>query len=169
MVPSLTRFQSTLPLRGVTAAATGSGKLTKFQSTLPLRGVTLSSIFSGSFAKFQSTLSVRRATHPPRMRLACHAISIHALREESDVGAAGIAAGRAEFQSTLSVRRATYWQVAGMETELFQSTLSVRRATSPLIHAFFGDHISIHALREESDLGPPSWRRRRSDFNPRSP
>ena len=35
---------------------------------------------------------------------------------------------------------------------IFQSTLSVRRATLALIGAVFRYRISIHALREESDV-----------------
>ena len=35
---------------------------------------------------------------------------------------------------------------------LFQSTLSVRRATDPAAHVTAVKPISIHALREESDL-----------------
>ena len=41
---------------------------------------------------------------------------------------------------------------------LFQSTLSVRRATGLVVGAFFGDGISIHALRKESDLLPLNTR-----------
>ena len=58
-------------------------------------------------------------------------ISIHALREESD----------------LSVLLAVLWQ------NLFQSTLSVRRATQ-ISYKYHKEYktISIHALREESDF-----------------
>ena len=51
----------------------------------------------------------------------------------------------------------------------FQSTLSVRRATMSNCNAFRRRCISIHALREESDvmLKPPV--RAFVDFNPRSP
>ena len=35
--------------------------------------------------------------------------------------------------------------------DLFQSTLSVRRATSHVLGFFLFIHISIHALRKESD------------------
>ncbi len=56
-------------------------------------------------------------------------ISIHALREESDVS----------------------YKCASPKTWIFQSTLSVRRATCHHLHRHHDDHISIHALREESD------------------
>ena len=56
-----------------------------------------------------------------------------------------------EFQSTLSVRRAT-WEVSGYpSSDVFQSTLSVRRATGMYSSYQQQPHISIHALREESD------------------
>ena len=57
-------------------------------------------------------------------------ISIHALREESDL-------------TTL-----TYCSLF----LVFQSTLSVRRATSPCADHALRGVISIHALREESDV-----------------
>ena len=59
------------------------------------------------------------------------AISIHALREESDAGYLLLLGDDEEFQSTLSVRRATMFIDTGNGwTPVFQSTLSVRRATS---------------------------------------
>ena len=57
-------------------------------------------------------------------------ISIHALREESDLSSNSCLTFLNIFQSTLSVRRATLKLFQIMEhTILFQSTLSVRRAT----------------------------------------
>ena len=57
------------------------------------------------------------------------------------------------FQSTLSVRRATHLTVKFRDVDVgFQSTLSVRRATATFIALAFGCIISIHALREESDI-----------------
>ena len=78
--------------------------------------------------EFQSTLSVRRAT------------SLDNVFKPVDV-----------FQSTLSVRRATVTTNGSPRLTLFQSTLSVRRATADDGKADHADHISIHALREESD------------------
>ena len=56
-------------------------------------------------------------------------ISIHALREESDALTNNIHRWWLRFQSTLSARRAT--SLIGREVciKLFQSTLSARRAT----------------------------------------
>ena len=74
-------------------------------------------------------------------------ISIHALREESDV-------------------------VCGVRYSMpviFQSTLSVRRATITPRDVHVDDGISIHALREESDLLGTKLDQFQCDFNPRSP
>ena len=56
------------------------------------------------------------------------------------------------FQSTLSVRRATAFTGARRCRQIFQSTLSVRRATGHIVATAPHAHISIHALREESDV-----------------
>ncbi len=79
---------------------------------------------------FQSTLSVRRATDGTYYNIKSINISIHALREESDVILLPVFTLMVRFQSTLSVRRATPATLAN--------------------NVFFSD-ISIHALREESD------------------
>ena len=171
----------------------------RFQSTLSVRRAT------GWWAEalrltseFQSTLSVRRATICTLENALSNAyISIHALREESDIwlrllskqlkqfqstlsvrratSSSLCATFVALFQSTLSVRRATIWQVNCLEVLEFQSTLSVRRATSGVTaynspftnfnpRSPWGERlgislqvaklniISIHALREESDI-----------------
>ena len=52
---------------------------------------------------------------------------------------------------------------------LFQSTLSVRRATRVLIVKRLLRAISIHALREESDVADGRVLRMVHHFNPRSP
>ena len=78
---------------------------------------------------FQSTLSVRRATEYADYIKGVDAISIHALREESD----------------LSI----LWY--NINYRGFQSTLSVRRATCKVCGKQWNVSISIHALREESD------------------
>ena len=79
-------------------------------------------------------------------------ISIHALREESDLVKCSQLDILDLFQSTLSARRATRggwcYVVKGKE---FQSTLSARRATGIVLELLAAHMISIHALREESD------------------
>ena len=104
--------------------------------------------------RFQSTLSVRRATRAVGGGFKINLrISIHALREESDIVFIIFIRFINLFQSTLSVRRATLKIVlSSSHLDTFQSTLSVRRATK-LYHLLTAiRHISIHALREESDL-----------------
>ncbi len=102
---------------------------------------------------FQSTPSARRATWMVDDKQYVCDISIHALREEGDLGGECEQHARQRFQSTPSARRATYggyYPNALLET--FQSTPSARRATCR------GNKtpeyiwvISIHALREEGD------------------
>ena len=73
-------------LREESDPATGGGQYTvKFQSTLSVRRATPDQRESLSRTKrFQSTLSVRRATFSAVVCRPGVAISIHALREESD-------------------------------------------------------------------------------------
>ena len=77
-------------------------------------------------------------------------ISIHALRKESDKSDLRLAS-HVIFQSTLSVRRATGLFFLFQLFKRFQSTLSVRRATNIAYRCLSCIHISIHALRKESD------------------
>ena len=127
---------------------------------------------SSTFASktvFQSTLSVRRATWTRVCKTKDIDISIHALREESDPSTNLRPLHTYLFQSTLSVRRATRTAAAlagGME---FQSTLSVRRATGATYVQIKQANISIHALREESDIVHDRPCGKRPHFNPRSP
>ena len=78
-------------------------------------------------------------------------ISIHALHEESDP-TMPYATNSEIFQSTLSMRRATRMPYSLHGPDSFQSTLSMRRATKLIFSALRLNHISIHALHEESDL-----------------
>ena len=101
----------------------------QFQSTLSVRRATCEAASNDAVLVFQSTLSVRRATHLIVWNLAMLTISIHALREESDMWAIVMIWPASSFQSTLSVRRATQHCFFELIVETFQSTLSVRRAT----------------------------------------
>ena len=56
----------------------------KFQSTLSMRRATSNLHISLNHFQFQSTLSMRRATNAKADTSYNHAISIHALHEESD-------------------------------------------------------------------------------------
>ena len=169
--------------------------LVLFQSTLSVRRATGWLLMQkNDLLRFQSTLSVRRATVSSRFDSTGFKISIHALREESDIMGNTHKTLALKFQSTLSVRRATCVGDWASRSQEFQSTLSVRRATfffilNPCktnnisIHALreesdtrasLCDHhlspISIHALREESDLAVYAIKHNNiSYFNPRSP
>ena len=111
--------------------------------------MTLTSMVPSSL--FQSTLSVRRATRLFHSVVVAAAISIHALRKESDLCTYPRTLST-KFQSTLSVRRATPFNMVTIQMNLiFQSTLSVRRATQERLGDFQSVVISIHALRKESD------------------
>ena len=146
--------------------------------------------------KFQSTLSVRRATRGyNRLHQESIIISIHALREESDLldvdsnsysdinfnprspwGERLSEEVKLKQAPTISIHALReesdqVRQSTGLLTVIFQSTLSVRRATlndSTAVKLL--NDISIHALREESDLIQASENQRLSlNFNPRSP
>ena len=122
-------FQSTLSVRRATSSTFGSGGYMSFQSTLSVRRATYASMDVANPNKFQSTLSVRRATQPRGVLLHPSGISIHALREESDMRLSSAIWSSMIFQSTLSVRRATPHPLHRARRMRFQSTLSVRRAT----------------------------------------
>ena len=132
--------------------------------------------YKDTVTEFLSTLSLRRATHIRSTSHGRRGISIHALLAESDFTAACIFLSMPKFLSTLSLRRATlvdtiapdqktrflstlslrratghlFTQASGQG---FLSTLSLRRATGFLCGAGSRQHISIHALLAESDLG----------------
>ena len=78
-------------------------------------------------------------------------ISIHALREESDITIQYADDAEFRFQSTLSVRRATP-RFRGACPEEFISIHALREESDQARRYRRGDaRISIHALREESD------------------
>ncbi len=82
-----------------------------------------------NYGQFQSTLSVRRATVLIFSPSDCQAISIHALREESDLD--GVVKDYAVKISIHALREESdvMLETQGIEAVQFQSTLSVRRAT----------------------------------------
>ena len=151
------------------------------------------------------TSAVTQADHfyprPPRggrhrgnaIRVVSEYISIHALREEGDVGLADKPQHIEPFLSTPSARRATVGLAdKPQHIEPFLSTPSARRATPPPLRAtakrrnFYPrpprggrrDHpqlsenhpqISIHALREEGDFSAYPFFNAHSHFYPRPP
>ena len=88
----------------------------------------MTSLNSSSRALFQSTLSVRRATHSAIRRPAGQAISIHALRKESD-------------SIVLQLARDISISIHALRKESDQRERERGQA----------QRISIHALRKESD------------------
>ena len=141
---------------------------------------------------FQSTLSVRRATERVSGGLICN----YDFNPRSPWGERRcyfiLRVVVTIFQSTLSVRRATCLGYSALTknryfnprspwgerprcfrtypiSQLFQSTLSVRRATQSYSQSMEGFTISIHALREESDLVIKQRISIQQNFNPRSP
>ena len=177
VILSKSAFQSTLSARRATAISIKTGsKATYFNPRSP-RGERRG-CFSGTIDRFLISIHALReesdfnASAYERIQ---QGISIHALREESDLKLHTHSTGlilfqstlsarratelkffcfvRASFQSTLSARRATAWydKFRNLACE-FQSTLSARRATDVEIQERIKEKISIHALREESDI-----------------
>ena len=83
-------------------------------------------------------------------------ISIHALREEGDLGLRYEGDNAKVFLSTPSARRATEFAAATEAAIPFLSTPSARRATLFSNRPVKAYSISIHALREEGDSSAPA-------------
>ena len=100
---------------------------------------------------FLSTPSARRATAHIVGRLDVGAISIHALREEGDMGYGSCSHRSSNFYPRPP--RGGRLSRIGIDegTDQFLSTPSARRATTAAEHPSGIRHISIHALREEGD------------------
>ena len=97
-------------------------------------------------------------------------ISIHALREESDGIKLSYLAQSMDFNPRSP--RGERLLMSALETSIygsFQSTLSARRATIYQKRDYRLHMISIHALREESDIDSRGIINELFYFNPRSP
>ena len=106
-------FQSTLSARRATVQDLDIIQIVKNFNPRSPRGERLRrSCSKNATAAFQSTLSARRATYFSGVKRTFIAISIHALREESDLVMFFCVINKI-FQSTLSARRATDWVLAG--------------------------------------------------------
>ena len=104
----------------------------------------------GKLTIFQSTLSVRRATWRPLTMEQSEAISIHALRKESDFGFRGSVAGK---HISIHALRKESDRVQLRLGQVGAISIHALRKESD-IHADAGlgrVDISIHALRKESD------------------
>ena len=108
---------------------------------------------------------------PPALEDVEQAISIHALREEGDVGQHTEGGGRFLFLSTPSARRATTPSKEDLvEAGNFYPRPPRGGRHSPCVAWEQGHSISIHALREEGDPAAIAARRPLSnDFYPRPP
>ena len=168
--PLRLKFQSTLSMRRATGVIRAITVVQRFQSTLSMRRAT----YAAMLAVWTCQISIH-ALHEESdcsegFRSDNSAISIHALHEESDSTDYDALTQAQQFQSTLSMRRAT-WATSPVtpRTRTFQSTLSMRRATGCDRHGLPFQHISIHALHEESDVPCLQSPKVRNHFNPRSP
>ena len=144
------------------------------------------------WVSFQSTPSARRATAGIKAIGHRTIISIHALREESDLWQATTSClrwyfnprpPRGERRGNSDITAETHlisihalreegdsWSDRQMRCpKRFQSTPSARRATLCKLGGFLRGIISIHALREESDGALQKPHTRTADFNPRPP
>ena len=112
----------------------------------------VSSLFP-AVGKFLSTPSARRATGRPGQAKGDRQISIHALREEGDAAGPGRLLPHGDFYPRPPRGGRRSWTRQTACTGLFLSTPSARRATRWFRSACYQGDISIHALREEGDVG----------------
>ena len=104
-----------------------------------------------------------------RSVLQCRKISIHALREEGDHSCGSESGISWYFNPRPPWGERPLAAAAAEQHTQFQSTPSARRATVVVQIAIVHDRISIHALREESDLATCSVEVDQVNFNPRPP
>ena len=140
-------FNPRPPRGGRPRSGTNRAQAPKFQSTPSARRATRTTAALSGYKVFQSTPSARRATVPRRQECPAQPISIHALREEGDLGAT----------------------IDRVHKGLFQSTPSARRATVDIHLRQLHQRISIHALREEGDFNFETDTIYTEHFNPRPP
>ena len=169
-----TVFQSTLPLRGATAALLACVAIQKyfnprspcgerqrrvrvsenmriFQSTLPLRGATPGQRRARGCIRFQSTLPLRGATRTFRNAWNDVNISIHAPLAGSDFPHRAVNQGASDFNPRSPCGERLLFFSAGVNILLFQSTLPLRGATNRIQQVEVFEGISIHAPLAGSD------------------
>ena len=123
-----------------------------FLSTPSARRATVILRRKGYEGAFLSTPSARRATADRGREDDRQKISLHALREEGDEPASSVLELDQNFYPRPPRGGRRSIGPNAPVSSLFLSTPSARRATAQLvIHGLVGDHISIHALREEGD------------------
>ena len=173
-LPSLSEFQSTLPMRGATLhnyscternenfnprspcgerlkLGQNWAEIGQFQSTLPMRGATGTAKRIPSFRRFQSTLPMRGATHRPYPYRSIRYISIHAPHAGSDPGQTGLRVTVVNFNPRSPCGERHFCSFAGVILFIFQSTLPMRGATLGAKPNGLIQGISIHAPHAGSD------------------
>ena len=147
------QFLSTPSARRATVLASAMLAASIFLSTPSARRATFGLVPVVFLKEFLSTPSARRATYLFSQRKRGHYISIHALREEGDSVrmAGGLPIGYFYPRPPRGGRPKESSAFSGWS--LFLSTPSARRATGSNHPNLLLEAISIHALREEGDIG----------------
>ena len=104
-------------------------ELSRFQSTLPLRGATLDFWMDSCVKIFQSTLPLRGATTFVILDHITHTISIHAPLAGSDAFLPATIQPRRDFNPRSPCGERHYCWSKDRDGRLFQSTLPLRGAT----------------------------------------
>ena len=169
-------FQSTPSARRATRRSLSTACSRPYFNPRPPRGgrPVKTGRSKGQRLEFQSTPSARRATNAELCQAGFFGISIHALREEGDLGVVLLSLKHKNFNprpprggrlhciaplihiQTISIHALREEGDTDRENEIetgykFQSTPSARRATGPRGVGQRAGVISIHALREEGD------------------
>ena len=129
-------------------------EILNFYPRPPRGGRRVSGCEHHNLGRFLSTPSARRATGQHGGALRNHDISIHALREESDLPVLPEQPIGNEFLSTPSARRAT--SQCNTSSNAMPISIHALREEGDICCQQHSAHrpISIHALREEGDLHP---------------
>ena len=160
-----TEFQSTLPARGATSSAAGTGKGNTFQSTLPARGATKGMQEKlADLVIFQSTLPARGATTRSIEADGKREISIHAPRTGSDMLPILYAKHPKDFNPRSPHGERLRGYFLRPRRLIFQSTLPARGATRAEPSKSAKVLISIHAPRTGSDARACGGRPRKRRF-----
>ena len=125
--------------------------LSRFQSTSPVRGTTWCYIRISRHIVFQSTSPVRGTTRYGILRRQNRSISIHVPRTGDDAGSATWNMWVYEFQSTSPARGTTYASFAESPRSRFQSASPARGTTKLFMSKHMLFRISIHVPRAGDD------------------
>ena len=144
-------------------------EILNFYPRPPRGGRRVSGCEHHNLGRFLSTPSARRATGQHGGALRNHDISIHALREESDLPVLPEQPIGNEFLSTPSARRAT--SQCNTSSNAMPISIHALREEGDICCQQHSAHrpISIHALREEGDVSAHRWQGIQEHFYPRPP